>query len=106
LAPPPLPPPPSSELLPCTSLFRSRAASHRDLRPRPERRPARIPAPPRCCGDQGGGQRSLRLREGPSAGVIHRRAVMVAAPLALLDRKSTRLNSSHRTNSYAVYCLK
>src|SRR5207248_7260891 len=23
-----------------------------------------------------------------------------------LDRKSTRLNSSHRTNSYAVFCLK
>src|SRR5207248_5699604 len=27
---------------------------------------------------------------------------MVAGP----DRKSTRLNSSHRTNSYAVFCLK
>src|SRR5207248_8514030 len=26
--------------------------------------------------------------------------------LALRDRKSTRLNSSHRTNSYAVFCLK
>src|SRR5207248_4849305 len=25
---------------------------------------------------------------------------------ALEDRKSTRLNSSHRTNSYAVFCLK
>src|SRR5438094_2675167 len=24
----------------------------------------------------------------------------------LSDRKSTRLNSSHRTNSYAVFCLK
>src|SRR5207248_8428712 len=24
----------------------------------------------------------------------------------LKDRKSTRLNSSHRTNSYAVFCLK
>src|SRR5207248_9201647 len=24
----------------------------------------------------------------------------------LRDRKSTRLNSSHRTNSYAVFCLK
>src|SRR5207248_5817536 len=23
-----------------------------------------------------------------------------------IDRKSTRLNSSHRTNSYAVFCLK
>src|SRR5207248_10947976 len=26
--------------------------------------------------------------------------------IALLDRKSTRLNSSHRTISYAVFCLK
>src|SRR5437867_11704445 len=26
--------------------------------------------------------------------------------LGLEDRKSTRLNSSHRTNSYAVFCLK
>src|SRR5207248_5538862 len=26
--------------------------------------------------------------------------------VALLDRKSTRLNSSHRTISYAVFCLK
>src|SRR2546430_13494571 len=25
---------------------------------------------------------------------------------ALVDRKSTRLNSSHRQNSYAVFCLK
>src|SRR5437867_13078842 len=28
------------------------------------------------------------------------------ATLDLLDRKSTRLNSSHRTISYAVFCLK
>src|SRR5207248_8320683 len=26
--------------------------------------------------------------------------------VAVLDRKSTRLNSSHRTISYAVFCLK
>src|SRR5437867_10485072 len=28
------------------------------------------------------------------------------ADLAVIDRKSTRLNSSHRTISYAVFCLK
>src|SRR5207248_9445023 len=28
------------------------------------------------------------------------------APIAVSDRKSTRLNSSHRTTSYAVFCLK
>src|SRR5437764_5942893 len=27
-------------------------------------------------------------------------------PVLLKDRKSTRLNSSHRCNSYAVFCLK
>src|SRR5207248_9884474 len=27
-------------------------------------------------------------------------------PVAIEDRKSTRLNSSHRTISYAVFCLK
>src|SRR5207248_6478082 len=30
----------------------------------------------------------------------------LAQGLAALDRKSTRLNSSHRTISYAVFCLK
>src|SRR5207248_10370696 len=29
-----------------------------------------------------------------------------ACPKAWTDRKSTRLNSSHRTISYAVFCLK
>src|SRR5207248_6363647 len=42
-------------------------------------------------------------------------ALMIALPLGVwlghlhrgsLDRKSTRLNSSHRTTSYAVFCLK
>src|SRR5688572_32137161 len=31
---------------------------------------------------------------------------LLAARLALLDRKSTRLNSSHSQISYAVFCLK
>src|SRR3712207_7813123 len=34
------------------------------------------------------------------------RAVAVAAPSEGLDRKSTRLNSSHANISYAVFCLK
>src|SRR3712207_8096110 len=29
-----------------------------------------------------------------------------ADPVALADRKSTRLNSSHANNSYVVFCLK
>src|SRR5437867_9505639 len=30
----------------------------------------------------------------------------VSAAMGFIDRKSTRLNSSHRTISYAVFCLK
>src|SRR5207248_3685396 len=38
---------------------------------------------------------------------IHGRAPAVATGLkAIRDRKSTRLNSSHRTISYAVFCFK
>src|SRR5207248_6192523 len=48
----------------------------------------------------------------PSAAPVNGRAaadiagVVVAILLAWVDRKSTRLNSSHRTISYAVFCLK
>src|SRR5207248_11781825 len=39
---------------------------------------------------------------------VNRRSIMwlERAPFSLEDRKSTRLNSSHRTISYAVFCLK
>src|SRR5699024_12553255 len=33
-------------------------------------------------------------------------AQMKAGPMQLIDRKSTRLNSSHVSISYAVFCLK
>ena len=36
---------------------------------------------------------------------VNRLAKVIKPPLAL-DRKSTRLNSSHRCISYAVFCLK
>src|SRR5947207_10431333 len=42
---------------------------------------------------------SLAPRPSPLAGPGNRRA-------SLLDRKSTRLNSSHTVISYAVFCLK
>src|SRR5437867_7748274 len=32
--------------------------------------------------------------------------IMIVGGLLVTDRKSTRLNSSHRTISYAVFCLK
>src|SRR5207248_6750982 len=52
----------------------------------------------------------FRSRRGQSceleAGGAARRAPPHHAPLERADRKSTRLNSSHRTISYAVFCLK
>src|SRR5947208_16605835 len=43
----------------------------------------------------------------PEPGGVHaRRAVLGPAPARRLDRKSTRLNSSHQIISYAVFCLK
>src|SRR5690554_7504577 len=91
------PPPPSSTLFPYTTLFRSRTgfgrdalyrpqaplyagASDRGADPRPE-----TGAPARCRGVDGGSP----LSDQPA-----------------LDRKSTRLNSSHVRISYAVFCLK
>src|SRR5207248_7644995 len=91
--------PPRSTLFPYTTLFRSRGrdgvlrradgaasalagaatgALHADDR----RRDGRVPPPVRQSG-----------RVGTGTGVRQ-------------DRKSTRLNSSHRTISYAVFCLK
>src|SRR3712207_8033381 len=77
--------PPRSTLFPYTTLFRSaHQVPGRDLR-----------------ADEGGG------------GAAH--AVLLELPAAVLlpdhgrdrvDRKSTRLNSSHANISYAVFCLK
>src|SRR5256886_4856215 len=75
--------PPRSTLFPYTTLFRSR---HRLGRVDPGNTPARGGGRPR-----GAGRR--RGTAGPRGG-------------AGRDRKSTRLNSSHSQNSYAVFCLK
>src|SRR5437867_11622442 len=80
-----IPPPPRSTLFPYTTLFRSRRGALALLGgTRPVGRGlgsgGRRPAPGRVAGPPG------RLRR--------------------QDRKSTRLNSSHRTISYAVFCLK
>src|SRR2546426_3381296 len=80
--------PPRSTLFPYTTLFRSP-------------------------GDEAVGQ-SPEIRERAqtirAAGETENRAARKARPaeegLLLLDRKSTRLNSSHLVISYAVFCLK
>src|SRR5436190_15803851 len=75
--------PPRSTLFPYTTLFRSRAHPLRhDAGDRSRSRPARL--------------RSLQSR-----------AARLGMPAqSRLDRKSTRLNSSHTVISYAVFCLK
>src|SRR5207249_7005951 len=97
-----IPPPPTSTLFPYTTLFRSRhwqpvgtggrhlhrrgcageVADHPGI-PNPALCPAR--------------HHDASVPSGWTA---------TAAGAALLDRKSTRLNSSHVSISYAVFCLK
>src|SRR3712207_7986728 len=86
--------PPRSTLFPYTTLFRSRLL-HGSARQEVDERP--------CTG------RVLRSAEHP--GVLHLAEAGVEQRagrrlLAALDRKSTRLNSSHANISYAVFCLK
>src|SRR3712207_7058050 len=75
--------PPRSTLFPYTTLFRSVAGRRRPVRP------------------PGGVRHFRRGRHGLEAG--WRR--MTELVQDLLDRKSTRLNSSHANMSYAVFCL-
>src|SRR3712207_7788073 len=89
--------PPRSTLFPYTTLFRSpvRTARNPHVRPRRPRGDAQ-----RVLAD-GGLARGLVFPGfrpyGSAGGADHRGA---------LDRKSTRLNSSHANISYAVFCLK
>src|SRR5437763_6801343 len=80
--------PPSSTLFPYTTLFRSDRLQPLALgRFRPARGRIRPPG---------------RGRRGTDGG-RHR---ATSTPTRRSDRKSTRLNSSHRCISYAVFCLK
>src|SRR5436189_4524768 len=69
--------PPGSTLFPYTTLFRSSGDAH-------EQRPPQ----------EHGRHLAARRAQGAQQGELP------------LDRKSTRLNSSHRCISYAVFCLK
>src|SRR5687768_17710692 len=73
------PRPPTSTLFPYTTLFRSEKCS--------------------CGRARGVAQRNIRRAE-----ICRRRHRH--NPFANIDRKSTRLNSSHGYISYAVFCLK
>src|SRR5690242_20982209 len=83
--------PPRSTLFPYTTLFRSPQGTS-GVRPRRLRR--------------GAATVRGRLRgEARRGAALQRRAVPPEARAAQ-DRKSTRLNSSHMSISYAVFCLK
>src|SRR5256885_11591746 len=95
--------PPRSTLFPYTTLFRSRARHRhpgsagfdRPRRPlrRRGRRPLRLAS------------RAINIVE--MSDLNHRaRKILGAIVHEYLDRKSTRLNSSHLVISYAVFCLK
>src|SRR5438445_7459571 len=87
--------PPRSTLFPYTTLFRSEL----HLAQVGERQPAAralVDDPPR----------ERRVAAYPV--LLHREPLVepLGRPDVLLDRKSTRLNSSHANISYAVFCLK
>src|SRR5688500_19722700 len=77
---------PSSNLFPYTTLFRSEG------------------------GEEGGDLRGVVLAvgvQGEGGGpALVQRVGEAGAQRGALDRKSTRLNSSHLVSSYAVFCLK
>src|SRR5207302_3222683 len=80
-------PPPSSTLFPYTTLFRSPLD--------------RLP-PRHAAADRAVARRRRRARLVPGAGRVRSHHHLRRQ----LDRKSTRLNSSHVKISYAVFCLK
>src|SRR2546430_6421818 len=96
--------PPTSTLFPYTTLFRSRAQAWQRLRDHITRELAWF----RGNEFSQGGHCLLASFDGPA------RAVRCACAIAHhasrlgieIDRKSTRLNSSHSQISYAVFCLK
>src|SRR5207249_11499262 len=81
-----LPPPPRSTLFPYTTLFRSLGLSS----------PAQYAAPIDVHDLSGDVPRQIGAQKHDRAGAV----------VGGRDRKSTRLNSSHVSISYAVFCLK
>src|SRR5437868_13061804 len=89
-------PPPRSTLFPYTTLFRSQGLNRRDFAIRESSQTtsnsrlarSRVSCSGLCC---------------PSPG---ERIPLTARSVLSEDRKSTRLNSSHVSVSYAVFCLK
>src|SRR5439155_21858678 len=93
-----IPPPTSSTLFPYTTLFRSRQLAHRHGRPRV----AHLEPQHRIFGSRERAEQRRRILCGPRQ---TERCDRAGEPRKV-DRKSTRLNSSHVAIAYAVFCLK
>src|SRR5690606_41578975 len=87
--------PPRSTLFPYTTLFRSKMAASLADAPRIQHEPQRLAFVRR----EAGRRVAAQLQPLPA----HRSGQLASAAI---DRKSTRLNSSHVKISYAVFCWK
>src|SRR5699024_11953453 len=94
-----LPPPPTSPLFPYTTLFRSNRCSPGRSWQNLSRRVGLVGV---LVGCPVPAQQSPQRRHAVRGGASGRRLTAAGQ----LDRKSTRLNSSHVSISYAVFCLK
>src|SRR5437763_10746352 len=84
-----IPPPPRAPLFPYTTLFRSAGEAGGDHPP---------------VGPEPGVDGPIRSQPEDDVGGV--RPLLIRGVREDVDRKSTRLNSSHRCISYAVFCLK
>src|SRR5438128_8441237 len=91
--------PPRSTLFPYTTLFRSRSRRHRL-----DRAPLLLQLGQRTVADQA--RRPDEARRESRADAARALLVPLGRGVDVEDRKSTRLNSSHGSISYAVFCLK
>src|SRR3712207_7946827 len=91
--------PPRSTLFPYTTLFRSRSLARLSL-------PRRRAAPRRAAVQRPGLELVLDERDGGGEPFLDSPRDLCLGGDREVDRKSTRLNSSHANISYAVFCLK
>src|SRR5207245_5328065 len=101
-----MPRPPTTTLLPSTTLFRSDPLADGEAEAGTgtlARAGARRVGPPEAVEDV---RQVARRDADPRVRHAELHAAVVLAELHAQDRKSTRLNSSHGSISYAVFCLK
>src|SRR5690242_21396829 len=82
------------------------SGAHRDLHSFPTRRSSDLQTDTYIEKDSSINDEINRLRHSATQALLERRDVIIVASVSCIDRKSTRLNSSHMSISYAVFCLK